>query len=113
MAQRFHPGALTEAQFAWYREQQASVDAEAILPAAEMLAGADLAPDLAKITTPTLLLHPDDSPFIPVPVMVELYQKLPNARLQIFANARHGLPFSHAKACGRNLRRFLSDLRGR
>lgn len=111
MGQRFHPGAITESQFAWYRDQQASADADTILTAAAMLAGADLSPELSKATVPTLLLHPDDSPFIPVPVMVDLYQKLPDARLQVFGHARHGLPFSHAKACGRNLRRFLADIR--
>jgi pimeloyl-ACP methyl ester carboxylesterase len=111
MGQRFHPGALTGEQFAWYQAQQATPDPEALLTAAGMLAGADLTPELHKATVPTLLLHPDDSPFIPVPVMVDLYQKLPAARLQVFAHARHGLPFSHAKACGRNLRRFLSDVR--
>ena len=110
MGQRFHPGALTEAQSDWYREQQATADPDALLAAATMLAGADLTPDLGKVVCPTLLLHPDDSPFIPVPVMADLYAKLPNARLQIFAHARHGLPFSHARACGRNLRRFLTDI---
>jgi pimeloyl-ACP methyl ester carboxylesterase len=56
-----------------------------------------------------LLLHGDSSPFIPVSVMADLKSRLPDARLQVFAHARHGLPFSHAKECARVLRGFLED----
>ena len=92
----------------WYRTQQADADPGAILGVAEMLAGVDLRPELGRVTCPVLLLHPDSSPFIPVETMAELKSALPDARLQVFARARHGLPFSHAAAVrgrGRGLRR--------
>jgi len=56
-----------------------------------------------------LLMHGDSSPFIPVSVMADLKSKLPDARLQVFARAKHGLPFSHAAACAQTLRRFLDE----
>ena len=58
---------------------------------------------------PTLLLHPDGSPFIPVPVMAELHRLLPNAELNVIGHARHGLPYSHAKRCASLLRTFLDS----
>jgi pimeloyl-ACP methyl ester carboxylesterase len=110
MGQRFHDTALTGPQRAWYEETQAATDGAAILAALEVLLGVDLRPDLARIVLPTLLLHPDASPFISVSVMAELAQSLPNATLQVIAGARHGLPFSHAKDCAGRFRRFLDDL---
>jgi len=110
MKERFYAGVLSTGMAQWYETQQASADAKSILAAAAMLAGADLTAELGKVTVPTLLLHPDNSPFIPVPVMAELHSLLPNSRLEIFADTRHGLPFSHATRCSRTLRRFLGSL---
>ena len=56
---------------------------------------------------PVLLLHPDGSPFIPVAVAAEMHRLLPNARLNVFGPARHGLPFSHGAQCAALLRSFL------
>jgi hypothetical protein len=41
--------------------------------------------------------------------MADLKSRLPNARLQVFAHAKHGLPFSHAKECSQLLRAFLDS----
>jgi pimeloyl-ACP methyl ester carboxylesterase len=54
-----------------------------------------------------LLLAPAPSPFVPLPVMEEMYAVIPGSELQVFADARHGLPCSHGPACGRALRAFL------
>ena len=47
----------------------------------------------------TLLLHPENSPFIPVPLIAELQSLAPDSRLQVIPGTRHGLPFSHADEC--------------
>ena len=54
-------------------------------------------------------MHPDGSPFIPVPVMAELHRLLPTSRLNVIGPARHGLPFSHDRKCARLLRSFLDS----
>ena len=59
---------------------------------------------------PTLLLRPDASPFIPLELMADLKRRLPDARLEILPDARHGLPFSHARECARAPRRFLDGV---
>jgi pimeloyl-ACP methyl ester carboxylesterase len=74
-----------------------------------VLVGTDLTDRLSGIACPTLLLHPDGSPFIPVPVMAALHRLLPDARLEVIGRARHGLPFSHDVRCAALLRSFLDS----
>jgi pimeloyl-ACP methyl ester carboxylesterase len=83
-----------------------------VLDALGVLVGTDLTPQLGSLRIPVLLLHPDGSPFIPVPMAVELQRLLPNARLRVFEHARHGLPFSHADECAQALRAFLDSRPG-
>ena len=73
------------------------------------LVGADLTEQLPNLKPPLMLLHPDDSPFIPVAVMADLHTRVPGSRLNVIGNARHGLPFSHADVCSRLLGDFLSQ----
>ncbi len=107
MPDRFHADALTPERWQWFEAEQASWPQESILNAPGVLIGADLTPRLGEIRCPTLLLHPDGSPFIPVPVMAELHRLLGNAELNVIGHSRHGLPFSHAAQCARLLRTFL------
>jgi pimeloyl-ACP methyl ester carboxylesterase len=104
---RFHDDALSAEQRAWFAAQQERWPRESILNALRVLIGTDLSARLKDITHPTLLLHPDGSPFIPVPVMAELHRLLPDAELNVIGHARHGLPYSHATVCASLLRAFL------
>jgi pimeloyl-ACP methyl ester carboxylesterase len=106
---RFHDGALSAEQLAWFAGQQEKWPRESILNALRVLIGTDLSSRLRDIRCPTLLLHPDGSPFIPVPVMAELHRLLPNAELNVIGHARHGLPYSHAEQCASLLRTFLDS----
>jgi pimeloyl-ACP methyl ester carboxylesterase len=113
MRLRFFEGAIDEEMWRWYEREQASASAEFVLRAVELLAGVDLSAGLERLRMPVLLLHGDSSPFIPVPVLADLKSRLPDARLQVFAHARHGLPFSHARECAQALRRFLDERQAR
>ena len=104
---RFHDDALSPEQRAWFAAQQEKWPRESILNALRVLIGADLSARLKDIAQPTLLLHPDGSPFIPVPVMAELHRLLPDAELNVIGHSRHGLPYSHATVCASLLRAFL------
>ncbi len=110
MADRFHDGELEPARRAWFAAQQEKWTQESVLSALGVLIGADLTPKLGAIRCPTLLLHPDGSPFIPVPVMAELHRLLPTSRLNVIGPARHGLPFSHDHRCAELLRSFLDSV---
>ncbi len=105
---RFHPGAIDDAQRAWFARCQEAWPRETILAALSVLVGTDLRPGLETIACPVLLLHGDASPFIPVAVMAELHAQLPGSELQVVAHARHGVPFSHAVQCASTLLAFLS-----
>jgi pimeloyl-ACP methyl ester carboxylesterase len=113
MGCRFFNGALSDPMWQWYAREQASASADMVLRAVKLLAGADLSGRLGSVTMPVLLMHGDSSPFIPVPVMVDLKERLEDARLQVFAHARHGLPFSHARECAAVLRAFLDEAAAR
>jgi pimeloyl-ACP methyl ester carboxylesterase len=104
---RFHDDALSPVQRAWFAAQQEKWPRDSILNALRVLIGTDLSSRLKDITLPTLLLHPDGSPFIPVPVMAELHRLLPDAELNVIGHSRHGLPYSHATLCASLLRAFL------
>ena len=106
---RFHDDALSPERRAWFAEQQEKWPRSSILNALRVLIGTDLSPRLKEIGCPTLLLHPDGSPFVPVPVMAELHRLLPDAELNVIGRSRHGLPYSHAGLCASLLRTFLDS----
>lgn len=109
MKDRFYDGALEEPKRAWYAARQEEWKRDSILNALAVLVGTDLRPQLPQLRCPVLLMHGDSSPFIPAKIMTDLHKNIPGSRLQIFAHARHGLPFSHARQCARTLREFLDS----
>ncbi len=98
------PAALRD----WFEREQAKCSADAILDLADMLVATDLSPKLGVIEAPTLLLHPDASPFIPLDVALDLHARIRRSELRIFPGARHALASTHAKACASALREFLA-----
>jgi pimeloyl-ACP methyl ester carboxylesterase len=110
MPKRFFEGGVSDAMWNWYEREQAGASPDFVLRALRLLVGADLSPKLRDVRMPVLLLHGDSSPFIAPAVLADLKSKLPDARLQVFAHARHGLPFSHAKECAQTLRLFLEEV---
>ena len=108
MEWRFHFDALDVASFDWYLELHETVSMDVCLDLADLLLGSDFTSKLGNIETPTLLLSPDDSPFIPARVMIDMCERIPGAEIQVFAHSRHGLPLSHGEQCARVLVEFLA-----
>jgi pimeloyl-ACP methyl ester carboxylesterase len=108
MERRFHPGGLSAERHAWFRKVHETCSMDASLGLADLLVGADLTARLGEIAVPTLLLSPENSPFIPLEVMVALRAQISAAELQVFAHSRHGLPLSHGPACAKGLKEFLA-----
>lgn len=114
MGQRFFEGALSAEQADWFGRTQSNASAHSVLRILESLRSVEItAETLAEITSPTLLLHGDSSPFIPVSLMGELHAGLPDSQMQVFMNARHGLPFSHSSECSQAFRNFAAGLASR
>lgn len=108
MEWRFHLDALSAESFDWYLDLHENVDMDVCLDLADLLLEADFTDKLGNIQTPTLLLSPDDSPFIPARIMVQMCEKIPGSEIQVFAHSRHGLPLSHGKQCAKVLLEFLN-----
>jgi pimeloyl-ACP methyl ester carboxylesterase len=108
MQWRFYDNALDRTTYDWYRTLHENCSMDVCLDLADLLLGADYTNDLGRIETPTLLLSPDDSPFIPAKIMQDMHDRIPDSELQVFAHSRHGLPFSHGKACAKVLADFLA-----
>ena len=91
----------------WFDAEQAKCSADAILDLADVLVGTDVSDRLGDIAAPTLVLHPDASPFIPLAMALELHTRVPRSEIRIFPGARHALAHTHARECAGALREFL------
>ena len=109
MARRFFDGTVPDVLWRWFEAGQRATNPQAVLQLVQALVGADLSDRLPALGQPVLLIHPDSSPFIPVPVVADLKARLPDARLHVIGGARHGMPVSHARTCAGLLRSFLDD----
>lgn len=65
-------------------------------------------PDLPAVTTATLVLAPEASPFVPLALAREIHALVAGSEIQVFAGVRHAVAFSHGRACARAVRDFLA-----
>ena len=65
-----------------------------LLAGLDWLRTVDLRPQIARIATPTLLVHGEHDPLMPLPAARTLVQQLPDARLEVMPGAAH-TPFLH------------------
>lgn len=104
---RFFPGALDPDIHQWFLEVHEASSMKVNLALANLLLNANYMDRLGSIKVPVLLLSPEASPFIALDLMAEMRRKLPDAELQVFAHAKHGLPLSHGAQCAAVARDFL------
>jgi pimeloyl-ACP methyl ester carboxylesterase len=107
MPRRFFMDDIPAAVANWFEALQASAHPEAVLQMLAALVGADTTDRLPGLRPPLMLLHPDSSPFIPLPVICDFMARVSDARLHVIGRARHGMPLSHARTCAALLRDFL------
>ena len=107
MRLRFTEGALSERMLRWFHDVQRGSAPHACVDLVDMLVSADLTSSLDSIHVPTLILAPDDSPFVSVETQVERLRAIPASELHVVAGARHGVAFSHGPECARVLSDFL------
>ena len=107
MDHRFKPGAITHAQWTWFEQVQKGTSPVVTVGLVEMLIGVKITNALAGISMPTLILHPDSSPFLPVGVPRGAHKIIAQSELHIFEAARHGIAFSHARESASLLRNFI------
>ena len=110
MGLRFYPDALPDSMYRWFDTVQRGSTPHCCVDLVDMLVSTDLTAALPTIQTPTLIVAPDNSPFVSVEQQVERLRAMPNARLEVIARSRHGVSHSHGPQCARALRAFLDDL---
>jgi non-heme chloroperoxidase len=70
----------------------------------------DMTADLKKIDVPTLIIHGDDDQIVPIEDSARLSATLiPNARLEVYPGAPHGLCSTHKDRVNADLLAFCSD----
>ena len=77
---QWHPGG--EQQIRWIIEQQRRMSADPD----EMNVGAN---ELRRISTRTLIVHPDRDQFLPLELAVEMHQNISNSSLLVVPDSRH------------------------
>jgi pimeloyl-ACP methyl ester carboxylesterase len=65
---------------------------------------------LPRLRNPVLITHGADDRIVKSAVIDQQMKRIPNARIQILANAGHGCCWEDAPAYNRNLREFVSSL---
>ena len=110
MERRFFPGGIKENSEKWFASTQAACSSNSILGHGEMLLDVNLSSNLGTITKPVHLIAADSSPFLPLSITFEIHNSIPNSEMNVIANARHGVVFSHATLCAQSLRGFIDRL---
>ena len=107
MPLRFSVGCQSPAMERWFHDTQRAAAPHACVDLVDMLVRVDLTDALGKIHVPTLLIAPDDSPFVSLETQVERLRAMPDCEMHVVAGARHGLAHSHGTECAAALREFL------
>jgi pimeloyl-ACP methyl ester carboxylesterase len=93
----FAPGA-SRPTLEWVRAMALGASLPALIACHREITGADFRPEMARLRTPTLLLHGSrDATSPPALTAAPSARLMPHARLEIIEGAPHGLPFSHAR----------------
>jgi len=81
-------------------------DTPTLLAGLDWLRAVDLRPRLAHISTPTLLIHGEHDPLMPLPTAHWLAKTLPNAQLEVVAGAAHAPFLNDPDAFARRIGEF-------
>ena len=85
-------------------------DLKTFFAAYEEVAG-DAAPELAaRVEAPTLLIAGEKDPFVPLSMVVQMHDSMPDAQLEVYERATHYLPIEYPARLSDDMRRFLKEL---
>ncbi|MEW6124313.1 MAG: alpha/beta hydrolase [Pseudomonadota bacterium] len=112
MANRFLPGAGDPAALDWFQAEQATTRPHVALGLGGVLAKSDLTEALRTAPFPVSVVLPDSSPFVPVLHGAELKEIVPDCRLRVVPDMRHGLPFATPAAEAAYLDRWMAETEG-
>ena len=109
-ARRFDPAKDDPRMIDWMVDLVGRTDAEVIRAILRFLPHVDVSALCARLTVPTLILHPGQSPFLPREDAQAMQQAMTNARLVLYEDARHYVFLTHSEVCAREMLCFLQSL---
>lgn len=110
MTNRFHDYDCNPEALAWFEREQSKTLPWVAIGLGGVLAKLNLTPHLQNLNATTHMVLPDSSPFVSVDHGHEFVKHVKHAQLRVVADARHGLPFSHAKTEAQALLNTLDSL---
>ena len=113
MGQNLSPNVFPEPEHAALRnafvEHWAENDPKAYIESTRSMLGWDVTDRLNSIQCPTLIVASDQD-YTPVAVKEAYVKLLPNAQIEVIANAHHAVPIKRAQEFNSALMRFLSPM---
>jgi pimeloyl-ACP methyl ester carboxylesterase len=100
-------GGSSAAQFAWVMEQGRNIPDHVLSGIISMAVDVDLMALLPELNVPTLVLAPTQSPLAPLPELIDMRQRIPNARIAVVEGPGHEIYVDSADDCIAAYKRFL------
>jgi pimeloyl-ACP methyl ester carboxylesterase len=107
---RFDPDKDDQQMIQWFADLVGGTDVDVIRAVLRFLPNVDMTSLCARLTVPTLILHPGQSLVAPVEDAQAMQRAIPNSRLVVYEEARHHVFLTHGEACAREMLQFLRDL---
>jgi len=107
---RFDPDKDNQHMIQWFADLVGGTDVDVIRAILRFLPDVDVRSLCARLTLPTLILHPGQSLVAPVEDAQAMQQAIPHSRLVVYEEARHHVFLTHGEACAQETLRFLRDI---
>jgi pimeloyl-ACP methyl ester carboxylesterase len=108
LAKRMFPKSDQAAIREQFVQRWAENDRRAYLESLKAILNFDISDRVREITTPTLMVSADDD-YIPVAAKEAVAARMPNARVTVIPDSRHGLPVEKPDAFNRVALDFLAQ----
>jgi len=99
-------------QTEWQRTQWDRCDAEALIRLSEATLHVDVSDLVSKVSVPTLVLAPAQSPLTSLEDQLRLRTEIPKAEIEVFEGRGHNIYLDEPRRCTQRLLRFIEGLGG-
>jgi pimeloyl-ACP methyl ester carboxylesterase len=107
---RFDPDKDDQQMIQWFADLVGRTEGDVIRAISRFLPKVDVSSLCPRVTVPTLILHPGQSPIAPVADAQAMQQTIPSARLVVYEDASHHIFLTRSEACAQETLRFLQSL---
>ena len=109
-ATRFDPDKDDQQMIQWFADLVGRTDVDVIRAISRFLPSVDMSSTCPRVQVPALILHPGQSPIVPVEDARAMCEAIPNARLVMFYDSSHHVFLTRSEECAHETLRFLGAL---